>query len=112
MQSFIFVCTVDTNQSITKGQFRTTTICRQAADIAWYPFGHEYQAILFPNSCCANLALVILIVVHASVMSAHAAIFIIFGGRETSESGLVQQVSTAAMQRKGTASRCRGKWHF
>ena len=55
---------VDTNQSITKGQVRKMIIfCRQAADIDWYPlypFGHEYQAILtilFPNCCCANLAL-------------------------------------------------------
>ena len=62
MPGLVSVCvvgTVDTNQRITKGQFRTTTICRQAADIAWYSlfsFGQEYQAILFPNGRCENLA--------------------------------------------------------
>ena len=95
LASVYVVGTVDTNQSITKGQFRTLTICRQAADIAWYPlypFGHEYQAILFPNGRCVNLDLA----VHASVM---------------------RKWARAASGHSGNAEKrhgkcCHGKWHF
>ena len=48
--SVYVVGTVDTNHSITKGQVCTMIICRQVADIAWYPlysFGYEYHFYYF-----------------------------------------------------------------
>ena len=110
LASVYVVGTVDTNQSITKGQVRTMTICSQVANIAWYPlypFGHEYQAIctiLFPNGCCANFF--VFCFLNNNFVPY---LKLDFGSWE---SGHVQQVGTTAMQRKGTASRCHEKWHI